>query len=179
MSDAGRFQPHGPIVGHPKHDYYICGSCHQPLAPGPCPAKVPSQPNPPTFDSLLSDPTQQLDPDGEVMRSIAAYQSATSDTPPTRVLPPEAGCSCGCHTNTDDGIRYSHMNGCCDQPNTRSILPGTVAVVTMMRRPVIVALFDGVFWRGCDARGPIKCVPSAITSIETPYVFSPEGDTDE
>jgi hypothetical protein len=62
--------PHGPIVGHPKYDYYICGSCHQPIGSGPCPAKVPTQPNPPTFDSLLSDYTQQLDPEGTVLASI-------------------------------------------------------------------------------------------------------------
>ena len=58
---------------------------------------------------------------------------------------------------------------------SRSPAPGTVAMVTMMSRPAVVALFDGVFWRGVDAYGPVKCVPAAITSIETPYVFSPEA----
>lgn len=71
--------PHGPIVGHPKHDYYVCGSCHGPLGPGPCPAKMPTQPNPPTFDSLLSDPTQQLDSEGVVIRSIAASTGTSED----------------------------------------------------------------------------------------------------
>jgi hypothetical protein len=51
--------------------------------------------------------------------------------------------------------------------------PGTVATVTMGRRAPRVALYDGRFWRTCDAYGPIQCVPSAITSIETPYIYSP------
>lgn len=56
---------------------------------------------------------------------------------------------------------------------TRTPSPGTVAVVTMGKRPAAVALWDGQFWRSCDAFGPIQCKPPAITSIETPYVFSP------
>jgi hypothetical protein len=34
-----------------------------------------------TFDSLLNDPTQQLDPSGEVLASVLAYQNATTNTP--------------------------------------------------------------------------------------------------
>lgn len=56
---------------------------------------------------------------------------------------------------------------------SRTPAPGTVAMVTMLRRPPVVALYDGRFWRSCDAHGLIKCVPAAITSVETPYVFSP------
>jgi hypothetical protein len=40
------------------------------------------QASPPvTFTTLLGDPTQQLDPDGVVMRSITDYQNATTNTP--------------------------------------------------------------------------------------------------
>lgn len=55
----------------------------------------------------------------------------------------------------------------------RKAAPGTVAVVSMMFRAPIVALFDGEFWRSCDGDGPIRCVPNAITSIETPHIYSP------
>lgn len=44
-----------------------------------------------TFTALLNDPTQQLDPHGEVMASIRDYQNATKatiDPADTRVLPP-------------------------------------------------------------------------------------------
>ena len=34
----------------------------------------------PSWETLLRDPTQQFDPAGEVMRSIAEYQNATSGT---------------------------------------------------------------------------------------------------
>lgn len=34
-----------------------------------------------TFADLLNDPTQQLDPDGEVLASVLAYQNATTNTP--------------------------------------------------------------------------------------------------
>lgn len=43
----------------------------------------------------------------------------------------------------------------------------------MMNRTARVALFDGIFWRSYDSTGPVMCVPSAITSIETPYVYDP------
>lgn len=56
---------------------------------------------------------------------------------------------------------------------SRTPAPGTVAIVTMLRRRATVALFDGMFWRSCDSFGPVKCVPAAITSVETPYVYSP------
>lgn len=56
---------------------------------------------------------------------------------------------------------------------TRTPTPGTVAVIAMMHRAPTVAFFDGMFWRSCDARGPVKCVPAAVTSIETPHIYSP------
>lgn len=65
------------------------------------------------------------------------------------------------------------------EDGTRPPTPGTVATITMGQRAVRVALYDGQFWRTCDALGPIKCAPAAITSIETPYIFSPPAPTDE
>lgn len=40
----------------------------------------PAVPARPTFDELLADPTQQLDPAGEVMRSVLAYRTAAPAT---------------------------------------------------------------------------------------------------
>lgn len=60
---------------------------------------------------------------------------------------------------------------------SRTPAPGTVAVITMGRGKARPALWDGAFWRSADERGPIRCVPNVVTSIETPYLFSPTSET--
>lgn len=52
--------------------------------------------------------------------------------------------------------------------------PGDVAWVSMMGRAPVIALYDGKFWRGVDALGPIKCVSNAVTSRVRVCVIPPE-----
>lgn len=61
--------PHGAIADHPTYDYYVCADCGQNINMPGCPAKMAGRSRP-VFDSLLADPTQQLDPDGLVARSV-------------------------------------------------------------------------------------------------------------
>lgn len=63
---------HGEIVVRDYNGYsvYCCADCGQDINNPTCSARRQTQPNPPTFDSLLADPTQQLDPNGEVLAQV-------------------------------------------------------------------------------------------------------------
>lgn len=67
-------EPHGEIKvrDHKGYSIYTCADCGQDINSPGCSAKVSTQPDPPTFDSLLNDPTQQLDAEGAVLSSIAS-----------------------------------------------------------------------------------------------------------
>lgn len=74
---------HGEIkvVDHEGYSLYVCADCGQNINKPSCPARRSTQPNPPTFDSLLSDPTQQLDTEGIGLTILEQ----------TRVTPPAGG----------------------------------------------------------------------------------------
>lgn len=77
--DEGTKSGHGQIktVDRKGYSLYVCEDCGQNINNPVCTARTSTQPSPPTFDSLLHDPTQQLDSDGEVARS--AFLSAGPD----------------------------------------------------------------------------------------------------
>lgn len=71
-------QPHGEIAVRDYNGYsiYVCADCGQDINnPAPCFARRSTQPNPPTFNSMLADPEQQLDPIGEVLRSVLEHNN--------------------------------------------------------------------------------------------------------
>lgn len=71
---AGTGEAHGEIkvVDRKGYSQYLCADCGQNINNPVCTARTSTQPNPPTFDSLLADPTQQLDQDGVVAHSAFA-----------------------------------------------------------------------------------------------------------
>lgn len=73
MSDeVARPAPHGKVVARDFSGYsiYVCADCGQNYNSPGCSAKRSTQTIPPTFMSLLNDPTQQLDPEGVVFASV-------------------------------------------------------------------------------------------------------------